>query len=150
MSNRSKQPLHATQDIAERNFGELNGQCISNKNTIMSEINACLGTSCNPSIEYIITLPFSLLALPYVGGINYNTFGHSAIRYTTPDGRDVVVNIAGKDGETFIRIHDAKEYFYGTDPRLCGAQRGVYNRDFVGLRVENVPAEDIKELHEYV
>ncbi len=71
-------------------------------------------------------------------------------RYTTPDGKDIVVNIQAKEGNTFIRIHDAKEYFYGTDPRESGAQRGVYNRDFIGLRIENVSDENIKLLHQYV
>lgn len=66
----------------DRTFGEINGTPIKNKDTILTEINKCLGKSKNPSIEYIITLPYSIVSLPYnLGGLNYNSFGHSALRF---------------------------------------------------------------------
>ena len=87
-------------------------------------------------------------------GTNYNTFGHSALRYTTPDGRDVVVNIQGKEvknGEKIqmVRFYDAKEYLYGIDREKGGAQAGVYNRDIIGIRVEKVDPDKIKLMHNY-
>ena len=114
---------------------------ITNKETILQEINASQGKSANPCIEYIITRPFGYLKLPFELG-NYNTFGHSAVRYTQPDGKDVVCNIEGKEkGKLFIRFYEPSEYFYGTDPERNGSQKGVYQRDFIGIRVENVPVE---------
>lgn len=134
------------------NFGEINGTCISNKDTVLTQIDNILGMSKPPDIEYIITLPFGLLDLPgNLGAINYNSFGHSALRYIRQDGKDVIVNIEGKEnGERFIKIYDTKEYLYGTDPRKCGAQRGVYNRNIIGLRVENVPKEYMEQLDKYI
>jgi len=87
-------------------------------------------------------------------GINYNTLGHSAVRYTTPDGRDIVVNIQGKEiknGEkvVMVRFYDAKEYLYGKTREKSGAQAGVYNRDIIGIRVEDVDSEKIRLMHNY-
>ncbi len=134
------------------NFGEINGTPISNKDTILDEIDKTLSMNKHPSVEYLITMPFGLFNLPWnLGSINYNSFGHSALRYITPDGKDVVVNVEAKEsGEQFIKIYEASEYLYGTDPRKSGAQRGVYNRNVVGLRVENVKKEHMDQLHKYV
>jgi len=135
-------------------FGSLNGEPITNKDTIMFDINQQLGKTrdSNPSVSYILTRPFGLITLPFgLGSINYNTFGHSALRYRTPEGKDVVVNIEAKEyGKRFIQIYDAKEYFFGTDPKKCGAQKGVYQRDMVELRVENVDPIEIQKMHEYI
>jgi len=58
---------------------------IKNKNTILDELNESLGYKSNPSVEYLITKPYGLVKLPFgLGSINYNWFGHSALRYTTP------------------------------------------------------------------
>jgi hypothetical protein len=53
-------------------------------------------------------------------------------------------------GKNLIQIYDAKEYFYGTHPDTCGEQKGVYNRDFVTLRVEHVDPELMLHVHNQV
>jgi hypothetical protein len=135
-------------------FGEPDGNPISNKETILEEINLALGKNHdqNPSIEYLITKPYGLFRLPFgLGSFCFNWFGHSALRYTTPNGRDIVVNIEAKEnGKNFIQIYDAKEYLFGTNTTTCGAQRGIYQRDIVGLRVENVPLDNIIKMHKYI
>lgn len=133
-------------------FGEPYGTPIKNKDTILSEVNATLGKRHNPSVEYIITRPYGVISLPFgLGSLNYNMWGHSALRYTTPDGRDVVANVEAKVfGKKFIQFFDAKEYFYGTNPETSGQQRATYHRDMIGLRVENVDSEDIERMHNYI
>lgn len=134
------------------NFGELNGESITNKNTIMNEIDIALGKNSSPCVEYIITYAYGIIRLPFnLGSINYNPFGHSVLRYRTPDGIDRIVNIEAKDKfKPFIRFYEPKEYFYGTNSETCGAQRGVYNRSMIGLRIENVDPKDIELMHNYI
>jgi hypothetical protein len=125
---------------------------IVNKDTILNEIDKALGKKSNPSVEYLITKPYGLFKLPFgLGSVSWNWFGHSALRYTTPDGIDVVVNVEAKEkNKNFIQIYDAKEYLFGIDIKKGGAQRGIYQRDIIGLRVENVNPENIKKLHQIV
>jgi hypothetical protein len=133
-------------------FGELNGTAIKNKDSILNEIDVILGKKKHPAVEYIITRPYGLITLPFgLGSINYNTWGHSALRYTTPDGKDVVANVEAKTkGKSFIQFFDAKEYLYGVDPNSCGSQKATYHRDMIGFRVENVDPKDIEKMHNYI
>ncbi len=121
---------------------------IKNKDTILDELNKSLNKKSNPSVEYLITKPYGLFRLPFgLGSISYNWFGHSALRYTTPEGKDVVVNVEAKEkGKNFIQFYDANEYLFGT----TSAQKGIYQRDIVGLRIENVSQLDIKLMHNYI
>lgn len=121
---------------------------IVNKSSILNDINKSLGVNSNPAVEYLITMPYGLIKLPFgLGSINYNWFGHSALRYTTPDGKDIVVNIEAKEkGKNFIQFYDADEYLFGT----TSAQKGIYQRDIVGLRIENVNPIDIEKMHQYI
>jgi hypothetical protein len=142
--------------IMPDDFGEPHGTEIDNKNTILSEIDQALNEE-SPDLEYIWVKPWAWFKIPlaWTGifkdfGIHINIYGHSALRYKDPDGNDVVVNIEGKkNGVTMIRFYDPKEYFYGTDPESNGEQKGVYNRSMIGIRVQNVPLEDRKNIHEY-
>jgi hypothetical protein len=123
---------------------------IKNKDTILNELNNLLNSNSNsnPSVEYLITKPYGLFRLPFgLGSINYNWFGHSALRYTTPDGKDIVVNIEAKEKDkNFIQLYDAKEYLFG----ITSTQKGIYQRDIVGLRIENVSSLDIQNMHDYI
>ena len=99
-------------------FGKVGGTHVDNKDTILAEINRALGKSKNPSVEYLFVTPFVHIRLPFGYGFNYNSYGHAVIRYTTADGRDVVMNIQGKEeGKLMVRFYDANEYLYGTDPK---------------------------------
>lgn len=131
------------------NFGKLNGTPISNKDTILSEINEKLATDKNPDVEYLLSRPYSVIPLLFGYGINYNFFGHSSVRYNL-NGLDIVANIEGKrNGQVMVVFYDAKEYLYGTNELTNGAQRGVYNRNIAGIRIENVSHNKILTMHNY-
>ena len=83
--------------------------------------------------------------------MNVLRFGHIAIRYTTSDGEQHVMNIMGdftKPDSTLINFFKPSEYFYGTNPAIA-QQGGVYSRPFVGVRIENVAPGATDALHAY-
>lgn len=146
-------------------FGSVNGTPISNLNTILKEINLSLGTAKNSDVEYILVKPFSHLKI-FGYGTNYNMYGHSAVAYRLPNmypcvfcgkeygecnhTRDIVMNIEGKkDGKFMIQFYSKTEYLYGTDAKQIALQKGAYNRDMVGIRIENVDDVDIAKMHNY-
>ena len=132
------------------NFGELGGTPISNKDTILNEIDFELGKK--PSLEYIITYPIGLINLPFgLGALTYNSYGHSSLRYIDKYGNDIIANIEAKEkNKPFIQFYKPCEYLYGVDEKTCGAQRGVYNRNIVGIRIYDVPEENIEQMHLYI
>ena len=75
-------------------------------------------------------------------------FGHSAIRYTLPCGEQIVMNITkNRNGKTMVNFIDPTEYIFGIDSfESGGEQGGVYNRTIVGVRIENYPEENIRDL----
>ena len=78
-------------------------------------------------------------------------FGHIAIRYTTSDGKQHVMNIMGNftdPDSTLINFFEPSDYFFGTDPKIA-QQGGVYSRPFVGVRIENVAPGATDALHAY-
>lgn len=131
-------------------FGELYGTPISNSDTILSEIDKEFGRI--PSIEYIIAYPIGMINLPFgFGTLTWNSYGHSVLRYIDPNGNDVIANIEAKEnGKEFIQFYKPSEYLYGVDPQTCGAQRGVYNRNFVGIRIYGIKNENIEEMHKHI
>lgn len=132
------------------NFGQLNGTPIANKNEILNEIDLTFGRK--PCLEYIIAYPIGYINLPFgIGTLSYNSYGHSVLRYVDPDGNDVIANIEAKEiGKSFIQFYEPKEYLFGVNPKTCGSQRGIYNRNMVGIRVYGVPKEKIVEMHEHI
>ena len=136
--------------IVPSDFGEKNGTPIENKDTILLEINKALGRE-NPSIEYILVKPFANIKLPFGYGLNYNSYGHAAVRYKHPEtDDDIVMNIEGKrEGKFMVQFYEASDFFYGTKEGKIASQMGVYNRDMIGIRIEDVNIEDIKKMHEY-
>lgn len=129
-----------------KDFGQVDGTPISNKCTILSEIDDVLEKK-SPSVEYILCKPFAYIKLPFGFGFNFNSYGHSAVRYTDSDNNDIVMNIEGKvEGKPMVQFYKASDYFYGTDPNKHGSQKGaMYNRDMVGIRIENVDPNDVKK-----
>ena len=132
-------------------FGLPNGTPISNKDEILNDIDLALGVNDSPSVEYIFVRSFSKINLGFGYGFTFNMFGHAAVRYIDPDGNDIVVNIEGKkkNGLPMVQFYDAKEFFYGTNPNKNGEQRGVYNRNKVGVRVEKLDRKNIDKMHQY-
>lgn len=145
-------------------FGELHGECIENKSSILSEIDACLNST-TPDIEYI--LADSQIKLNEEGqklGIlnNIASFfgrcGHAAIRYkyypdsneNTNQYQDIVMNIVGPKVKdcAMVNFISTQEYLFGTAKldKEC-EQGGIYNRRFYGIRLENVPKTSLKAMH---
>jgi hypothetical protein len=134
------------------NFGQVGGPTIKNKDTILQEIDTVINRK-PPSIEYIVCLPFAYCKLPLINiGINYNIYGHSALRYRLPkdDGtyEDIVMNIQGKSKPNLNKM----VHFYSTQDYLFSAeseQGGIYNRNMLSVAYHDVPEEKIKEMHKY-
>ena len=129
------------------------GKTISNKKEIFADIDRALGVSKPPDIEVILTDHMTNLnnSLGKFLHLNIMRFGHIAIRYTTSDGKQHVMNIMGDftdPDSTLINFFEPSEYFYGTDPKVA-QQGGVYSRPFVGVRIENAAPGATDALHAY-
>ena len=127
------------------------GTPIANKGSILADTDAALGFDRPPKVEYILVRPFVQLRIPFTSyGVSYNTFGHAAVRYTLPSGQQFVMNVEGLKAN-FVAFRDPSEYFYGTDLRLCGDQRALYNRSMITVRLydELVSDEQVTKLHEF-
>lgn len=63
-------------------FGAAGGMRIVNFDTIMSEIDAALGVSKPPAVEYLFVAPYGSVNL---FGLRFGSpYGHAALRYTLP------------------------------------------------------------------
>jgi hypothetical protein len=131
-------------------FGRIGGTPISNKTTVLNELDAALNKK-KPKIEYLFFKPTPHITLPFGYSISYNSYGHAAVRYQLPDGRDIVMNIEGKDpnGKNMVHFYDAEEYLFGLDKQEHSSQLGLYNRDIATVRVYDVPDENILAMHNY-
>ncbi|KJE91653.1 hypothetical protein CAOG_02761 [Capsaspora owczarzaki ATCC 30864] len=132
-------------------FGAEGGAEVSNKATLLSDVDGALGRSKPPALEYILVMPFSAVRLGFGYGLSYNSFGHAAVRYTLPDGKQVVMNINGKGGigVPMVQFCTPEEYFLSTHYSPASEQRGLYNRTMISVRVEHVPEERILAMHKY-
>lgn len=73
-------------------------------------------------------MPFSVFSLPLQFGIGYNSFGHAAVRYTLPSGKQVVMNISGKKpGSPMVQFTTPEEYLFSTKFSHATEQRGKKN-----------------------
>src|SRR5690606_30443917 len=62
-----------------KNFGAPRGAEISNKYTILEEIDEALGVSKPPAVEYIFVQPYSDMSVPYLKfGFGRNPYGQYA------------------------------------------------------------------------
>jgi uncharacterized FlaG/YvyC family protein len=129
------------------------GRTISNKDIVFDEIDKALGVSKPPDIEVILTDHLTYMKNPITKFLHLNVmrFGHLAIRYTTSDSQQHVMNIQGNfedEKATMVNFFKPSEYFYGTNPEIS-QQGGPYNRPFVGVRVERVSKGATDALHAY-
>ncbi|KAL6075885.1 Transmembrane protein [Balamuthia mandrillaris] len=133
-------------------FGLRNGTEVSNKTTVLREVDAVLGRDKPPAVEFIFVEPYSDFAFPIIGGygLSRNPYGHAAVRYTLPWGEEVVMNIVGLPGQTMVNFLRPEEYFFGTKSWEEGAEQGgIYNRNMATVRIEEWPAEQILDMHNY-
>lgn len=143
-------PIHVKMPISvPEDFGQVDGTPISNKDTILSEVDTILERP-PASVEYVLCTAVSNIEI-FGYGLSFNSYGHSAVRYTDPDGNDIVMNIEGKvEGKPMVQFRKACDYFYGTNSNKHGTQKGaMYNRHMVTIRIEHVDPEGIKKMHEY-
>lgn len=126
------------------------GKCIENKDTILQDLDNTINSK-PPDIEYILVQPFATWKIPFTNyGICFNTFGHSSIRYTMPDGEQKVMNIHGKmDGKNMVHFHKPEDFFFNTDATKTSPQGGLYNRNMTGIRLHDVEPEKIIAIDNY-
>jgi len=117
---------------------------ISNCDTIFSEINTSLNRKKHPSVEYVMARPFSKFKVPFIGGLNFNWFSHSAVIYTMPDGTRKVVNIVANKAESIVDTHTPEEYLFTRN----SDQGGIFNRNFISIRVYDISDEAIIKMDE--
>lgn len=90
--------------------------------------------------------PFSQFKIFRGWGFGINSYGHAAVRYTMPDGTQKVMNIVGGDGKKMVTFVDPADYLFSSEK---AEQRGIFNRDIVGVRIEHVAPEKILEMDAY-
>jgi len=133
-------------------FGAKNGTEITNKSTVLEEIDKALNMPKPPAIEYIFVEPFMNWTLSYFSWIGFagNYYGHAAVRYTLPTGESVVMNIEGSGKGPMVNFVPAEEYIFGTKYFDKGSsQGGIYNRNMVSVRIEDYPEDKIVDLDHY-
>lgn len=151
----SSKHLSKGKTIVPDDFGAPNGTTISNIDTIADEIDQALGVSKPPDVEVILTDHMAYVANPLSRFLHlaFLRFGHIAIRYTTSDGVQHVMNILGdfsKPNSQMINFQKPEDYWYGTKGfETFSQQGGVYNRPFVGVRIENVTSGATDAMHKY-
>ncbi len=140
-------------------FGADNGPGVSNAKTIWGDIDSALGRKKPPALEYIFVEPYSSIPLPFGMALSPNSFGHALVKYTLPTtGEQKVMNICGGSKfSTIVQFTSPEDYFFstsysGTVPGVDQSnseQRGLYNREMISVRVEDLPPERILAMHEY-
>ena len=117
----------------------------------MDKIDSELEAEGDQCVEYIFTKPKWSLFLKFLFSdmqSSVNPYGHSAIRYIDPDtGEDTVMNVCGQKGKKLINFIPTHEYLFTDVFHEGNEQGGVFNRSFLGVRIENVPKEKMRELH---
>lgn len=135
-----------------KDFGEIGGTPISNKNTVLDEIDTAINRK-RPKVEYLVCLPYTQFVVPVLGwGWCYNFYGHSAVRYQLlqEDGtyKDVVMNVEAKQEpnlNNMLKFYDTPEYLFQPDSHIGG----IYTRSILSVGYDDVPDENILEMHKY-
>lgn len=108
-------------------------------------------------IEVLLTDHISDMSTPVTRAMHAGVlrFGHCAVRYTTSDGKQRVMNILGgrqlsQPNASMVNFCDPCEYLYGTAGFDTFAQQGgAYNRPIVGVRIERVADGAMDAMHAY-
>jgi hypothetical protein len=141
--------VQAVDEKIVKDFGSECGTEVANKDTILSELDAACGVDGPPAVEFFFVQPWASFRVPFTNfGIAYNSYGHAALRYTMPDGEQKVVNIANsREGMVFWSTPSA--YLFATNWDMGCQQKGLYNRDIIGLRIEKLPPESLLAMDKY-
>jgi len=131
-------------------FGTAFGTEISNKGSVLADIDRVIGVNKPPDIEYLFVLPYVRWRLYWLKwGFAGNYYGHAAVKYIDPEtGEQVVMNISGStESPDMVNFLKAEDYLFGTHCfEKGGTQGGVYNRNIISVRIENVPRQQIKDM----
>ena len=134
-------------------FGRRDGGAIANKASILSDVDDALTGGRPPDLEVLLADHLTAVDSPAAEWAHtlFLRYGHVSVRYTTSDGRQRVMNIlGGVEGADMVNMVEPSDYLYGTHGWETWAQQGgVYNRDFVGVRVERCAPGAIDALHAY-
>ena len=145
--------LRIASRYASSDFGKRNGGAIANKASILSDVDDALTGGRPPDLEVLLADHLTAIDSPAAEWAHtlFLRYGHVSVRYTTSDGRQRVMNIlGGVEGADMVNMVEPSDYLYGTHGWETYAQQGgVYNRDFVGVRVERCAPGAIDALHAY-
>lgn len=139
-------------------LGALGGPCIANKASVLHEVDRALNPDDPrpPDVEVLLADHLAYTGNPLSRALHHNliALGHLLVRYTTSDGKQWVMNILGGDaldrGGRMVNFGRPEDYLYGTAAYDGWCQQGgVYNRDFVGVRIERAPEGVADALHAY-
>eukprot|EP01084_Bolivina_argentea_P198754 340240_1 len=128
-----------------------------NVNTLLNDIDKNLGVRTPPSMEYLYVVPavaWSWSGLWFLRKVysSCNPYGHAAVRYTTSDGSQYLLNIVGKPGSRMVNFLHPTDYLFGDPSVTCALgseQGGVFQRSIIGFRLENYPPNKIDDMHQY-
>ena len=79
-------------------------------------------------------------------------YGHAALRYTLPSGKQILINICNPaTGNPLVNFLDPTDYFFSTsdDTYEKSEQYGIYGRSYVTIRIERVDPIKIVQMHDY-
>mmetsp|Transcript_1189 Transcript_1189/g.5030 ORF Transcript_1189/g.5030 Transcript_1189/m.5030 type:complete len:260 (+) Transcript_1189:59-838(+) len=155
----------APRSSVPEDFGALNGSPVSNKESILAEVDLAIARLSNagatsgrpPDVEVLFTehKAYRGNLLGWIAHHLLFRFGHGLIRYTLPDGRQFCMNILGGEGlhlpgGQLVNLSNPQDYLYGTYHYDTGNQQGgLYNGAMVGVRIEKAPSGATEALHAY-
>jgi hypothetical protein len=126
---------------------------VTNKNTILSEIDHKLGRTKPPAFEFIYVEPVLTFKLGDRKNSSQNPYGHACIRYTLPGNEQVFMNIVGNpSAKHMCNFLSPEDYLFGAYSQtkdLGSEQGGIYMRSYCGFRIEEYPEDLIVNMHEY-
>ena len=144
---------HAWPRCISSDFGARDGTPIANKSAVLGAVDDALGVGRPPDLEVLLTEHLTDVSTPFSEAVHAGLlrYGHVAVRYTTSDGAQRVMNIlGGVEGADMVNFVDPSDYVYGTRGWETYAQQGgAYNRDFVGLRVERCSPGAVDAMHAF-
>ncbi|MEZ4272332.1 MAG: hypothetical protein R3C68_13180 [Myxococcota bacterium] len=113
-------------------FGAINGTPIANKSTILKNLWRSLGHEGPPSLVYLYIKPYSFFKFSGDSGSGSSPFGHSGIGYyDAEEGRMMLMNVVGTEGEEMIHFLPLEDYLYSVKPLPGMQEGGVYNRGMI-------------------
>ena len=100
-------------------LGARGGKAIDNKAEVLRQVDVALGVSRPPDLEILLADHLTCTDSPKSIALHTALFrfGHAAVRYTTSDGQQRVMNILGsldKPGSRMVNFVPPEEYLYGT------------------------------------